>query len=716
MSSAAADLKSNLQAMLILKPPGVSRSKINTLTNFCITNVQYESLLLGTIYAHFKNAPGSHKLGVLYVVDSVIRKWSEQASRQGQPVGGSAAEGSFAAGVNRATDLMPELMNDVIFFAPQNQREKIRKLIHIWEKGETFLGKMIEAFKDKLNNSQPANTLLSLGNRSDLAPPAVPANMENLADIARQNANKTQKTPASSDMALTTLSAPDATLRPSSNPAAPASFTLRGMPFLPTSQAAPLTVTPPAPPFKAPQPQPAQLSNFRAQNGVAGAMNVIPAAAPGQRAGTTDPIALQVALIQHLIEDGLSPEYIASVIKAFLSNTAVAAPQISSTSENAYLLPPNGTGDSDPSRSDDTCASRSPTNGTHGRSRQRFSARPWEHRDASPGRDERRFRNYEPNPPPRDRYNDRARNRQYRQRSPHRRYGHSRRTDGIATQQHKWIAHDPNLSSGCIKVLSRTLFVGGVNCSEDVLRNIFNGFGAVQTCIVKKVKRHAFVKMCRRQDAVIAKEAMKSGRSPDVQQGTRWGVGFGPRNCSNYRTGISIIPIHRLTEADCKCMLTAGYGGSGGQPITQGMVVEEPDVEINNGLSSKAISKRMHHLDKPRPFHPESSDSTLGSIRPAQSSGPDRLDKDAEVPRLEAKLNSPSLSSTTSGSRHCSDDNTLPFSIIPSPSLCLDEQTLGVTFRTSLSSSPAAAEEAKSATLVRRRQPYPLAVDFFGDT
>lgn len=74
---------------------------------------------------------------------------------------------------------------------------------------------------------------------------------------------------------------------------------------------------------------------------------------------------------------------------------------------------------------------------------------------------------------------------------------------------------------------------------------------------------------------------------------TRWGVGFGPRDCSDYATGVSIIPIHKLTEADRKWILTAPYGGSGGQPIESGLAVEEPDIEIGAGVSSKAISRRM---------------------------------------------------------------------------------------------------------------------------
>lgn len=71
---------------------------------------------------------------------------------------------------------------------------------------------------------------------------------------------------------------------------------------------------------------------------------------------------------------------------------------------------------------------------------------------------------------------------------------------------------------------------------------------------------------------------------------TRWGVGFGPRDCSDYQTGISIIPIDRLTDADRKWMLTAEYGGTGGKEIEPGMIAEEPDIEIGAGVSSKGKS------------------------------------------------------------------------------------------------------------------------------
>lgn len=74
---------------------------------------------------HFKKAPISHKLGVLYVVDSVTRKWVEQAKSAGQHVDGSASDGTFAAGVHRVTELMPVLMNDMLQLLPEGQKVRL---------------------------------------------------------------------------------------------------------------------------------------------------------------------------------------------------------------------------------------------------------------------------------------------------------------------------------------------------------------------------------------------------------------------------------------------------------------------------------------------------------------------------------------------------------------------------------------------------------------
>lgn len=52
----------------------------------------------------------------------MTRQWVDQARKSGQQVGPGAADGTFAAGVNRVTELLPSLMNDIINSAPDDQK------------------------------------------------------------------------------------------------------------------------------------------------------------------------------------------------------------------------------------------------------------------------------------------------------------------------------------------------------------------------------------------------------------------------------------------------------------------------------------------------------------------------------------------------------------------------------------------------------------------
>ncbi|KAL1998160.1 hypothetical protein VTN02DRAFT_6744 [Thermoascus thermophilus] len=334
------------------------------------------------------------------------------------------------------------------------------------------------------------------------------------------------------------------------------------------------------------------------------------AAAPAQT--TISPEALQqVQLLQLLAAQGIPQEQWATALQILsLSNSANLANinagqapgymQPAGQAANAWGSRPDGSRDIDRERDRDRDYMRSPP----GQYRRRSRSPGWDRRrDVSPPRrrDSPVYGEYHGDSPgrrggdPRDSRGRRGND--YRQRSPP---GRRRRTPTpprkdptLPPPGPKFVEWDYSIGQGNIKVLSRTLFVGGVTSSEAHLRQLFNKYGVVQTCIVNIDKRHAFVKMINRRDAVNAREGMETYKSGDMQLRTRWGVGFGPRDCSDYQTGISVIPIERLTEADRKWMLTAEYGGTGGRPIETGMVVEEPDIEIGAGVSSKAISRRM---------------------------------------------------------------------------------------------------------------------------
>ncbi|KAK5661500.1 hypothetical protein OQA88_11404 [Cercophora sp. LCS_1] len=629
MSSAVAELEAGLQALLGLKPPGVSGSRIANLTALCVANVQSESIIVQKLAIHFKKTPGTHKLGVLYVVDSVTRKWMDQAKAQGQPIGLGAEDGTAGAGVKRVTEVMPVMMNDIIATAPEDQKEKIKKLIDIWEKGQTFPPTLINTFKAKLAaprpnesttppGSPPPNLMASLGIGSKPPappPPAMPNIMETLAIIARQNATNAQSNPTVA--APAPVAAPPA---PAYNfaggvlsngvvPPAPVSMAPQpGLQFLPTSQPA---VQPVNFPHLAGLPQPAQPAPAPAAQipalltALNGASNQ-PNAAPAANNNTT------VQLVATLLAQGVPVDKIASLVQ-MLGQGAVAPaaplppapqmpqmPQMPQPTQTGYAtapaVPASGPSPWGMSRPEDArdrngYHDRSPPGRARGRSRSR-SPRGWDTRGSPRSRGDRGFDYGRPPSPGRGRLDDRGRGGhmpEYRQRSP---VGHDEQSPP-PRQREKWVQYDNSIGPNSIKVYSRTLFVGGVTCSEEELRAIFKRYGQVQTCIVNKDKRHAFVKMYFRKDAEAAKNGMEENNTSELQLRTRWGVGFGPRDCSDYSKGVSIIPLGKLTEADRKWMLTAPFGGSGGRPLVGGLVVEEPDIEIGAGVSSKAISRRM---------------------------------------------------------------------------------------------------------------------------
>ena len=97
------------------------------LLTFVIISLQSESVIIQKVYTHFKKCPGTHKLGPLYVVDSIARKYLEQAKRLHEPVSHAAPDGTFGAGVHRITNLLPALMNDILQNAPPEEN-KVRYL------------------------------------------------------------------------------------------------------------------------------------------------------------------------------------------------------------------------------------------------------------------------------------------------------------------------------------------------------------------------------------------------------------------------------------------------------------------------------------------------------------------------------------------------------------------------------------------------------------
>lgn len=133
---------------------------------------------------------------MLYVVDSVIRQWVEKAKKAGQAVSKQAAPGTFASGVQLVREALPVVLQDLVKNAPETHKEKISKLLDIWQRGQTFPPDMIASMKQLVNGtsnskSQASIAFVLLTDTVQMLQPRSPVHCRATARIRRTTAKLT---------------------------------------------------------------------------------------------------------------------------------------------------------------------------------------------------------------------------------------------------------------------------------------------------------------------------------------------------------------------------------------------------------------------------------------------------------------------------------------------------------------------------------------------
>ncbi|KAJ3415326.1 hypothetical protein HDV05_005196 [Chytridiales sp. JEL 0842] len=151
---------------------------------------------------------------------------------------------------------------------------------------------------------------------------------------------------------------------------------------------------------------------------------------------------------------------------------------------------------------------------------------------------------------------------------------------------------DPDCPPDAIKILSRTVYCGGITpvLTQDKLREVFSSCGGnVDTVIVNYAKFNCFVKFFSRAEAEVARVGLDRRVVEGVTLKVGWGCGFGPKDIFDYRTGVSIYPLAKMTETDKRWISTSGRGGG---PLQGGTVVEEPDVGFSKPAPRAQVNVR----------------------------------------------------------------------------------------------------------------------------
>ncbi|EDO19072.1 hypothetical protein Kpol_2000p37 [Vanderwaltozyma polyspora DSM 70294] len=498
------DFVTTLESFKELKS-GISGSRIKKLTTYALDHIEEGEKLISLIINYSKTCQDSHKLGSLYIIDSIGRAYLDEARSKSESIESSSPSGTFGHSLYVLTNAIEDLLAEAIAKSNSDHKDKIRVLVDIWDRSGLFPKEIINSIRNKYISPASASVAASVSSEdNNSSKESIDKTPEPLPEDPRERCIKILEN-------------------------------IKPLPFLPKIE----------------------ISDKLSSENISDQ---------------------QFALFQILT--GLQQN------KDFLKqNVKVDSKTISSPSQQDQRQLSD-----QPSQQSQHVTTEYGSRRDRERERERYSSK----------------RTRSRSPPRRSRDHSHNYSHEYMGSGSN----SSTQSSNMATNNHhlypdevnvpsnshyrpKPVSYDPNLPRDTVKVLSRTLFIGGVplNMKEWDIASILRPYAEVQSVILNNARKHAFVKVYSRREAEYAlMNFNKDGSSP---LRTRWGVGFGPRDCCDYQHGFSIIPMHRLTDADKKWSVSAQWGGTSGEPLVPGICFEEPDIVVGEGVSSKAISQKM---------------------------------------------------------------------------------------------------------------------------
>ena len=117
---------------------GISGSRIKKLTTYALEHVEDEETLISLVIDYSKTCAPTHKLGSLYIIDSIGRAYLDEARANDDYVKPTARTGTCAHAIYTLGESIQDLLTGAIGKSNEDHREKIRTLIDIWDRAGLF--------------------------------------------------------------------------------------------------------------------------------------------------------------------------------------------------------------------------------------------------------------------------------------------------------------------------------------------------------------------------------------------------------------------------------------------------------------------------------------------------------------------------------------------------------------------------------------------------
>ncbi|CEI89418.1 hypothetical protein RMCBS344292_03777 [Rhizopus microsporus] len=552
-----------LKSILDSKLP-VSASKITSLQQLATSHPKHHNYIIQCITKFIESAPPDYRLAGLYVIDAISRAVHKQLRRREE----NNEKGSFEAEgyLKRfAIVLKDDSLIGCFESCSTKDKDKVKKTLDFWEQGSIYPKEVVQYVKDSFlkQMSPPVDTaalLATLSNIGNLNIPGLTSNNNNSSSISNSStssnsSNGSYTTPITNTSTTTTTTNATTT-------AAPVTQQVNKDLSLPPALAKLLgsLVTTPTPASTSAQVQ-APVTNTPAQVRLdprlaASESKTKPSIWPPPQ-GPSVPLA-NIGRTEKKSRWGNDTDNIANKTTTTTTTTTSPVTVTPHTTHTTSTITANSS-----------------------------AQEPWLHRQMTQTANNNSNNNIN-NAPIYQQMNQQLYQQQYQQyyQQQYQYYQQQQQQQPLQQIQYKGAQpmSDTSLPPGCIRVLTRTLFVGPIPDHyerEDVAR-LFAKYGEIASVIVsKKLKgRHnAFLKFTTR----AATEAAKYDGAGLMVEGmpvkVNWGFGFGPKKHFNYDRGDSIIPLAELSAEEKDNLVIARVGGFQGQPVRDRMVIEEPEAE-----------------------------------------------------------------------------------------------------------------------------------------
>ncbi|KAL0953860.1 hypothetical protein HGRIS_005035 [Hohenbuehelia grisea] len=161
----------------VVQAKRLSVSKMTKLTEIALKSMKEDTSLVSILYRTHKSLRPAAKISSLYVFDALSRAARSQVNKHGLAADSSSGKGNTATFLLKIEGVLEGLFQDMVSLEGAEPKEKTRKILDIWVKGNTFPPSILSRLKDIIEgiDKEPAISVVPTADpRNNSVTPVAP--------------------------------------------------------------------------------------------------------------------------------------------------------------------------------------------------------------------------------------------------------------------------------------------------------------------------------------------------------------------------------------------------------------------------------------------------------------------------------------------------------------------------------------------------------------